>query len=102
MGDLVPVNLLGHAQYKIEVLGPFETLSQSAARLDKLSMWLERGGALWEKMSRAYLAMPANSLVVHMPQNSDERSGMAGQAYGMGNFQCDADEAVVVAFKRQT
>ncbi len=69
-----------------------------AARLDKLSMWLERGGALWETMSRAYLAMPPNSLVVHLPQNSDERSGMAGQAYGMGNFRCQPDEAVIVSY----
>lgn len=69
-----------------------------AARLDKLAMWLERGGALWEKMSRAYLAMPPNSLVVHVPQNSDERSGMAGQAYGMGNFHCKPDEAVIVEY----
>ena len=71
---------------------------QVADRLEQLSMWLERGGALWEKMSRAYLAMPLNSLVVHLPRDSDERAGMAGQAYGMGNFQCEPDEAVIVEY----
>lgn len=67
-------------------------------RLAKLCRWLERGGALWEKMSRAYLSMPANSLVVHLPENADERSGMRGQAYGMGNFHCGPDEVVLVEF----
>jgi hypothetical protein len=69
-----------------------------ADRLAQLAMWLDRGGALWEKMSRAYLAMPPNTLVIHQPQNSDERAGMAGQAYGMGNFHCQPDEAVIVEF----
>jgi hypothetical protein len=72
---------------------------QIAARIDKLRRWLERGGALWETMSRGLLAMEPNSLVVHLPQNSDERAGMRGQAYGMGNFHCEADEAVIVEFE---
>jgi len=71
---------------------------QLAARLDKLRRWLDRGGALWERMSRGLLAMEPNSLVVHLPRDSDERAGMKGQAYGMGNFQCGPDEAVIVAF----
>jgi hypothetical protein len=71
---------------------------QLAARLDKLRRWLERGGALWEQMSRGLLAMDPNSLVFHLPGDSDERAGMRGQAYGMGNFCCERDEAVVVEF----
>jgi hypothetical protein len=36
---------------------------------------------------------------VHLPQSADERAGMRGQAYGMGNFRCAPDEAVLVEFK---
>jgi len=71
---------------------------QLAARFDRLCMWLERGGALWEQMSKGALAMPPNTLVVHLPQNSDQRAGLRGQAYGLGNFRCAPDEAVIVQF----
>lgn len=71
---------------------------QLAARIDKLRRWLERGGALWEQMSRGLLAMESNSLIFHLPDNSDERAGMRGQAYGMGNFDCQSDEAIIVEF----
>ncbi|MFQ5416027.1 MAG: hypothetical protein ACE5FL_03150, partial [Myxococcota bacterium] len=77
---------------------PPPTTEQIAARLDKLRRWLERGGALWERMSRGLLAMEPNSLVVHMPRDSDERAGMKGQAYGMGNFHCAEDEVVLIEF----
>jgi hypothetical protein len=68
---------------------------QIAARLDRLGMWLERSGALWEKMSKGYLSMPPNTLVVHVTKESDKHAGMRGQAYGMGNFRCAPDEAVI-------
>jgi len=67
-----------------------------AARLDKLVRWLDRGGALWEAMSRGFLGMEPNTLVVHAPGPAGERAGMRGQAYGMGHFQCEPHEAVVV------
>ncbi|MEE9608679.1 MAG: DUF1214 domain-containing protein [Myxococcota bacterium] len=91
------------ADIAIERLGaayppPAPRSDQIAARLERLSMWLERGGALWEQMSRGFLAMPANTLVVHRTQDSDQRVGMRGQAYGIGNFRCDPDEAVIVEF----
>lgn len=66
--------------------------------LRRLCTWIERGGALWEQMSRGFLSMPENSLVVHLPENADKRTGMAGQAYGIGNFRCAEDEAVIVEF----
>jgi hypothetical protein len=69
-----------------------------ARRLEKLQRWIDEGGALWEKMSRGFLAMPPNSLIVHMPEAAGERSGMRGQAYGMGHFRCAPDEAVIVEF----
>jgi hypothetical protein len=71
---------------------------QLAARIDKLARWLERGGALWERMSRGLLGMEPNHLVLHLPHDSDDRAGMRGQAYGMGNFRCERDEAVLIEF----
>jgi len=69
---------------------------QVAARLARLGEWLRQGGRLWEQMSKGFLDLEPNSLIVHLPADSDERAGMAGQAYGIGNFQCERDEAVIV------
>lgn len=69
-----------------------------ADHLDKLARWLDRGGALWEKMSRGYLSMEPNSMVVHMPEAAGARAGAGGQAYGMGNFHCEPGQAVLVEF----
>lgn len=82
------------AQYPV----PPPRTDQMAGRLDRLSMWLEKGGALWEQMSRAMLNMAPNTLAVHLPRSSDTRAGMRGQAYGIGNFRCAPDEAVLVEF----
>jgi hypothetical protein len=49
-------------------------------------------------MSRGLLSMPPNSLVFHEPGPSGARAGLSGQAYGMGNFRCGSDEAVLVSF----
>jgi hypothetical protein len=70
-----------------------------ADRLEKLQSWIEKGGALWETMSRGLLGMEPNSLVVHLPATSAERAGMRGQAYGMGNFHCPEGEAVLIEFE---
>jgi hypothetical protein len=72
--------------------------SEIADRLERLREWLVSGGALWEQMSKGFLAMEANTLLVHVPENAGERTGMAGQAYGIGNFRCAPDEAVIVEF----
>ncbi len=71
---------------------------QIAARLARLREWLLRGGALWERMSRGLLSMPPNSLVFHDSGPAGARAGLAGQAYGMGNFRCGPGEAVIVSF----
>ena len=71
---------------------------QMAARLDQLSRWLEKGGELWQTMSRGFLSMPPNSLHIHRPADSGERAGLRGLAYGMGHFACGEDEAVIVEF----
>src|SRR5262245_1910631 len=69
---------------------------QVAARIARLREWLEKGAALWDRMSRGLLSMPPNTLVVHHAAAAGERTGMRGQAYGMGNFRCAPDEAVIV------
>jgi len=70
-----------------------------AAHLEKLGRWLDKGASLWEQMSRGFLSMDPNSLVVHMPQDAGVHSGMRGQAYGMGNFHCNPGEALIVEFE---
>lgn len=67
-------------------------------RLEKLVRWLDKGGALWDKMSDGYLGMSENSLVFYTPDTASARAGAAGQTYGMGNFYCQEDEAVIVEF----
>jgi hypothetical protein len=73
--------------------------AQVAARLARLRDWLEKGAALWDRMSRGLLSMPPNTLVVHHAADAGERAGMRGQAYGTGNFHCGAEEAVIVELR---
>jgi hypothetical protein len=92
------------ADLYIERLGatypaPRPTPEQIAARFERLREWMERGGALWDRMSRGLLEVEPNSMIVHRPQDSDQRAGLGGQAYGMGNFACEPDEAVIVEFR---
>ena len=69
-----------------------------ADQLELLETWLARGGALWEQMSRSFLGLEPNTLLVHLPENAAEHTGMAGQAYGIGNFHCAPGQAVIVEF----
>lgn len=71
---------------------------QVASRMDQLSRWIERGGKLWEQMSRGFLSMEPNTLVIHTPDSAGERAGLRGLAYGMGHFVCGVDEAVIMEF----
>lgn len=81
-----------------EYPAPPPRTDQIAARFERLAAWLERSGALWEQMSKGALGQPPNSLVVYLPQDSDQRAGLRGQAYGIGNFRCAPDQAVIVEF----
>jgi hypothetical protein len=69
-----------------------------AARIERLTSWIEKGGALWDTLSRAMLSLPPNTLSVVRPPDEDVRGGLKGQAYGLGNFRCAPDEAVVLEF----
>ncbi len=92
------------ADLEIERIGavypiPPARCGRVADQLALLETWLARGGALWERMSRSFLGLAPNSLIVHLPQGASEHTGMAGQAYGIGNFRCEPDEAVIVELR---
>jgi len=80
------------------VMRPPLRTDQLAERVDLLRRWMSDGGRLWRDMSKVMLAMPPNSLTIADPVASSEFSGLKGQAYGMGNFRCDPDEAVLLSF----
>lgn len=82
----------------LDVPEPVPTPDAIAARLERLAGWIERGGSLWESMSRGFLDLEPNSLIFHDTNASDAHGGMQGQAYGLGNFRCAPDEAVIVEF----
>jgi hypothetical protein len=70
-----------------------------AARVDRVRAWMTRTGALWDRMSRVLVeSMPPNFVHVVQPAADDSGAGLAGQAYGMGNFRCAPDQAVIVSF----
>ena len=65
-------------------------------QLKTLVHWIERAGTHWEQLSTRLLSMPENSMVVHEPVGHDAQGALSGQVYGMGNFRCDPDEAVLL------
>jgi len=68
---------------------------QVAERIDVLRSWVEKGGALWETMSRGMLSLEPNTTVTYAPDESEGNSGLKGQIYCQGNFRCHPDEAVI-------
>jgi hypothetical protein len=78
------------------VLRPRLDAEAIAARIDLLRSWIERGGALWRDMSKVMLAQPPNRLLIPPLDQSSAHAGLRGQAYGMGNFTCGPDEAVIL------
>ena len=68
---------------------------QIAERIDLLRSWIEKGGGLWQTMSRGLLGLEPNSVVIHAPDDAAEHSGLKGQIYCQGNFRCAPDEAVI-------
>lgn len=68
---------------------------QIAERIDLLCSWIEKGGSLWETMSRGMLSLEPNTTVTYAPEESEGNSGLKGQIYCQGNFRCGPDEAVI-------
>ncbi|MGH7287149.1 MAG: DUF1214 domain-containing protein [Myxococcota bacterium] len=81
------------------VLRPRLDTRQIDERIALLQSWLERGGALWRDMSKLMLALPPNTLRIPPLDQSAAHGGLRGQAYGMGNFSCGPDEAVILEFR---
>ncbi len=69
-----------------------------AARLERLTTWMEKGAALWENMSRGLVEGSPNRLNVFQPPQDDARGGLVGQIYAMGGFRCDPGEALLLEF----
>lgn len=69
------------------------------SRLELLAMWLRTGGSGWDQISRAFLEGMATDAAESQIQpfvTADELSGLKGQAYGMGPWRCEPDEAVII------
>jgi len=66
-----------------------------AERLDRLARWLDRGARYFEGLAKMSMELPANSVRFIDPGRAG-RGGLASLAYGLGNFRCGPDEAVVL------
>jgi len=81
-----------------EVIRPRLAPERLAEQLELLESWLTKGGGLWRDMSKVMLSVPPNTLRIPPLDRSAAHGGLRGQAYGMGCFQCAADEAVILEF----
>lgn len=74
---------------------PPESREQIAAQAELLMAWMDRAGSFWDTMVRMCLKAPENSSPFLDPGES-EWGGLRGLAYGLGNFHCRPDEAVIL------
>jgi hypothetical protein len=81
------------------VIRPRLDARQIEERIDLLKSWLVKGGALWRDMSKVMLALPPNTIRIPPIDQSAAHGGLRGQAYGMGNFSCGPDDAVILEFE---
>lgn len=83
---------------RLDIALPPAPMSESAlaSRLDLLTQWLRVGGACWADLSAGLRGgEPGDITPFEVP---DSASGLKGQAYGMGGWQCAPHEAVVLQF----
>ena len=66
-----------------------------AARLGRLRRWLDAGARYFEGLARMSLELPANS-IRFIDAREAGRGGLADLAYGLGNFRCAPQEAVIL------
>lgn len=66
-----------------------------ATRLDRLARWLDGGARYFEGLAKMCMGLPANSLRFIDPADAG-RGGLRDLAYGLGNFACGPDEAVIL------
>jgi len=69
--------------------------AQVAERLDRLRRWLDGGARYFEGLAKMSMNLPANSVKFIAPADAG-RGGLKDLAYGLGNFRCGPDEAVIL------
>ena len=75
---------------------PALTLATMAERIALLQEWLTAGARTWDEVSRGLAGPPMADIEPFLvPAGS---GGLSGQAYGMGSWHCNPDEAVIVEF----
>ena len=77
---------------------PPEPLStaQVANHFDLLNQWLDLGANCWRQFAAGILANEPSDIVPFLPPAG--AAALGGQAYGMGSFQLEKDEAVILEF----
>lgn len=76
------------------------TTGEIGARVDLLCQWLEVGARCWDDISRGILEAEPGDLTPFRPPV--DASGLKGQAYGMGAWRCQPDEAVILTLEPPT
>jgi hypothetical protein len=67
------------------------------ARAERLVRWLDKAGTYWDRMCKASLHTEPNTLIF-TPLAESAWGGFQNQAYGMGNFRCAPDDAVILEY----
>lgn len=78
------------ADYPAPSLSP-DTL---ARRLDLLNLWLGAGADCWDALGRGLASASPGPITPFLPPAA--ATGLGGQAYGMGGYDCGPDDAVVL------
>jgi len=91
------------ADFLVERVGaaavrPAVRTDEIEARLDLLRRWFSEGGALWKRLSAGVLEREPNVVDAFAIPSDSEHTGLEGQIYCQGSFQCAPDQAVIVEF----
>ncbi len=74
---------------------PADSVSAIAERTRMLIRWLDKAGSFWDAMCKACLDAEPNT-VRFLDPGLSEWGGLRGLAYGLGNFRCESDQAVIM------
>jgi len=90
------------ALFTIERVGapyppPPLSLEVMSARMELLGLWLTAGASCWADLGRGLAMGEPGPITPFLPPAS--ATGLAGQAYGMGAYDCGPDEAVVIELR---
>jgi len=69
--------------------------AEMARNVARLVRWLDRAEDFWDQLCKRSLETPPNSIPFGRAEET-ESGGLKGLSYGMGNFRCQPDEAVVL------